>query len=157
MSDKIRWRCGDTNPVFAAVEVRTVIEIGDLLWLDVHHAKPASQFNASATVDGPDLQAAFAPCFLGVAMQHSVGGDATQIRVATTGVFEFVSPCGMWELGDLIGCGVCGDDTLTLFDQQVAPVVDCMCAIARVAKREPVETHIVLVDIRSTVMTGGIK
>ena len=30
MSDKMRWRYGDTNPVLAAVDADTAIEIGDL-------------------------------------------------------------------------------------------------------------------------------
>ena len=29
MSDKMRWRYGDTNPVVAAVDSATVIEIGE--------------------------------------------------------------------------------------------------------------------------------
>jgi hypothetical protein len=42
MSDKMRWRYGDTNPVVAAVDSSTVIEIGDLLYQDTDDAKPAS-------------------------------------------------------------------------------------------------------------------
>ena len=42
MTDKMRWRYGDTNPVVAAVDAATVIEIGDLLWQDTDDAKPAS-------------------------------------------------------------------------------------------------------------------
>ncbi len=40
--DKMRWRYGDTNPVVAAVDADTVIEIGDLLWQDIDDAKPAT-------------------------------------------------------------------------------------------------------------------
>ena len=42
VNDRMRWRYGDTNPVVAAVDLETVIEIGDLLWLDGDNAKPAS-------------------------------------------------------------------------------------------------------------------
>ena len=42
MSDKMRWRYGDTNPVVAAVDSATVIEIGDLVYQDVDDAKPAA-------------------------------------------------------------------------------------------------------------------
>ncbi len=31
MTDKMRWRYGDTNPVVAPVDSATVIEIGDLV------------------------------------------------------------------------------------------------------------------------------
>lgn len=43
MSDKMRWRYGDTNPVVAAVDAATVIEIGDLLFQEVDDARPASR------------------------------------------------------------------------------------------------------------------
>ena len=73
MTDKMRWRYGDTNPVVAAVDAATVIEIGDLLWQDTDDAKPAS---ALANQGGKTAnQEAFAHAFLGVAMQRSRSGD----------------------------------------------------------------------------------
>jgi hypothetical protein len=53
MGDKMRWRYGDTNPVMAAVDAATVIEIGDLMWLDTDDAKPAVRY--SATLIAPPL------------------------------------------------------------------------------------------------------
>ena len=41
MADTMRWRYGDTNPVVAPVDSATVIEIGDLVYLDTDDAKPA--------------------------------------------------------------------------------------------------------------------
>ena len=49
MSDKMRWRYGDTNPVVAAVDSATVIEIGDLVWQDTDDAKPASSLADQGT------------------------------------------------------------------------------------------------------------
>jgi len=154
MSDKMRWRYGDTNPVVAAVDSSTVIEIGDLLYQDTDDAKPASSQadQGSETVN----QATFAANFLGVAMQRSRSGDTAPIRAATTGVFEFDCPSGTFELGDLIGADENGAGN-ALLDQQVATVGDSQFAIARVAKREASATTSVLVDVRSTVMTGGIE
>jgi len=43
MSDKMRWRYADTNPVVAAVDADSVIEIGDLVWQDIDDAKPAAK------------------------------------------------------------------------------------------------------------------
>ncbi len=154
MSDKMRWRYGDTNPVVAAVDSTTVIEIGDLLWLDTDDAKPASD----QTDQGSEAanQAAFADSFLGVAMQRSRSGDTAPIRVATTGVFEFDCPSGTSELGDMVGADEnAGGDAL--LNQQVAGVASSGYAIARVAKREASASTSVLVDVRSTVMTGGIE
>jgi hypothetical protein len=153
MSDKMRWRYGDTNPVVAAVDAETVIEIGDLLWQDGDDAKPAAALadQGSETAN----QAAFAADFLGVAMQRSRAGDTAPVRVATTGVFEFDCPSGAFELGGLVGPGenAAGDGLLS---QQLVPVAASQYAIGRAARRESSATTRLLVDVRSTVMTGGV-
>ena len=157
MSDKMRWRWGDTNPVIAAVDAETVIEIGDLLWLDVDDAKPASDVPL-ATNSG--LWETFAAAFLGVAMQRSTSGDTTPIRVATSGVFEFdrdrLACC---ELGDLVGAqlrAVTEDGPVELENQGVEVCDLTSQAIARVARRAPNPVNTVIIAIQSTVMTGGI-
>jgi len=153
MTDKMRWRYGDTNPVIAAVDSTTAIEIGDLVYLDTDDAKPASLQADQGTE--PDNQSQFADNFLGVAMQRSRSGDADPIRVATTGVFEFDCPSDTYELGDLVAVDEASSGT-SLENQQIAPASAPEYAIARIARRAPVATTNVLVDIRSTVMTGGI-
>jgi hypothetical protein len=153
MTDKMRWRYGDTNPVVAAVDAGTVIEIGDLLWQDTDDAKPAaSQTNHGNTAAN---QEALARAFLGVAMQRSRNGETAPVRVATTGVFEFDCPSGAFELGNLIGADQNAAQT-GLLNQQAAKVAETRLAIGRVAKRQAAATTVVLVDIRSTVMTGGV-
>jgi hypothetical protein len=137
MSDKIRWRYGDTNPVMAAVDFATIIEIGDLVLQDTDDAKPFSSADLTT----------FVPRFLGVAMQRSHVGDTPPIRVATTGVFEFDCPSGTFELGDLVS---------PAGNQIVEKTKDAKVAIGWVAKRQPSPTTSVLVDIRSTVMTDGV-
>ena len=154
MSDKMRWRYGDTNPVVAAVDSATVIEIGDFVYQDVDQARPASllpEVHKDTT-----LQRVFVKHFLGEAMQRSRSGDTDPIRVAATGVFEFDCPSGTFELGDLVGVDEASSGT-ALENQRVAPVAAARYAIARVAKRVATAATSVLVDIRSTVMTGGIK
>jgi hypothetical protein len=149
----MRWRYGDTNPVVAAVDSTTSIEIGDLVYLDVDNAEPASSQADQASITAN--QQLFTGRFLGVAMQRSRPGDSDPIRVATTGVFEFDCAGNTFELGNLMGVdeNPAGNG---LLDQQVAQVAAAQYAIGRVAKREPVSTVSVLVDIRSTVMTGGV-
>ena len=154
MSDKMRWRYGDTNPVVAAVDSAIAIEIGDLLWQNINDARPASALSDQGSE--PANQESLADYFLGVAMQRSRSGDTAPIRAATTGVFEFDCPSGTFELGDLVG-GDENDAGDGLLDQQVAGVSNSKYAIGRVAKREPSATTSVLVDIRSTVMTGGVE
>ncbi len=154
MSDKMRWRYGDTNPVVAAVDSATEIEIGDLLYQDADDAKPASaQADQGTETANQEL---FADKFLGVAMQRSPVGDADPIRVATTGVFELDCPSGTFELGDMVGAdeNAAGN---ALLDQQVAKVTASKYAVGRVAKRINPAATTALVDIRSTVMTGGVE
>ena len=154
MTDKMRWRYGDTNPVVAAVDTATVIEIGDLVWQDTDDAKPASsQADQGSETANQEL---LVDSFLGVAMQRSRSGDTAPIRVATTGVFEFDCPSDTFELGDFVGAdeNTAGD---ALLNQQVAMVSESRYAVGRIAKRQATATTSLLVDIRSTVMTGGVE
>jgi len=154
MSDKMRWRYGDTNPVVASVDAAAVIEIGDLVYQDTDDAKPASsQADQGSETANQEL---FADKFLGVAMQRSRSGDTLPIRVATTGVFELDCPSGTFELGDLVGADENADGD-ALVNQQVAKVAASKYAVGRVAKRVAAAATTVLVDIRSTVMTGGVE
>jgi hypothetical protein len=152
MSDKMRWRYGDTNPVIAAVDSATVIEIGDFVWQDTDDAKPASSTTWTTSLAG--TQAVFTPKFLGVAMQRSRAGDSAPIRVATTGVFELDCVSASFELGDLIGAAANSGGT-ALQSQSGVKVADPAYAIGRVAKRASADTS-VLVDIQSVVMRGGL-
>ncbi len=144
MSDKMRWRYGDTNPVVAAVDRDTVIELGDVLWQDADDAKPAWTLH--------DFEK-FSDNFLGVAMQRSRKGDHAPIRVATTGVFEFDCVPETFELGNPVSPdGECSG----LQSQMVMKTSSYARAIGRVAKREPTAARSVYVAIYSTVMTGGV-
>jgi len=157
MSDKMRWRYEDTNPVVAAVDAATVIEIGDLVYQETDDVRPASSQDdlGSETAN----QEMFSDKFLGVAMQRSQAGETAPVRVATTGVFEFDCPSGKFELGDLIGPEQHEPDeaVCALQNQRVQKVDSAYHAIGRVARREGSDATSVLVAIRSTVMTGGVK
>ena len=82
-------------------------------------------------------------------------GEVSPVRVATTGVFEFDCPAGTFELGDVLGVDENGTGD-ALLNQQVDGVASETCAIGRVARRLADAATSVLVDIRSTVMTGGV-
>jgi hypothetical protein len=128
MSDKMRWRYGDTNPVIAAVDAATVIEIGDLVYQETDDARPASSETVQQTK--PASQQLFAGKFLGVAMQRSRSGETAPIRVAATGVFEFDCPSGTFELGNLMGVDENAGGTAML-NQQVASVAQANCGLGR--------------------------
>ncbi|MGC3972385.1 MAG: hypothetical protein QM775_35095 [Pirellulales bacterium] len=152
MSDVMRWRYGETNPIVLPVDAATVIEIGDLVYLDVDDAKPASA-HADQSSEAAN-QSAFHNKFAGVAMQRSRAGDAEPIRIATTGVFEFAAPSNTREVGQLFGVDEAASGT-ALEDQKVDNVSSAHLAIGRCARRvHPADTR-VLIDIVSTVMYGG--
>jgi hypothetical protein len=152
MADAMRWRYGDTNPVVIPVDSATVIEIGDLVYLETDDVRPAGQ----QTDLGSKVanQEEFHDKFAGVSMQRSRAGDTTPIRVATTGVFEFVSVSLTFEVGALIGADENDAGTL-LENQRVIGVATANLAIGRCAKRVNPASTKVLVDIVSTVGRGG--
>jgi hypothetical protein len=150
----MRWRYGDTNPVVLPVDSATVIEIGDLVWLDTDDAKPAS-----ASTYGANLAAAqetFHDKFAGVAMQQSRAGDADPVRVATTGVFEYDCASATFEVGARIGVDANAGAT-ALLNQQVigTAAANPELSIGTCAKRVATADIKVLVDIVSAVTRGG--
>jgi hypothetical protein len=152
MANTMRWRYGETNPVMLPVDSSTVIEIGDLVYLDTDDAKPASaQADQSTETANQQL---FHDVFAGVAMQASPSGQSQPIRVATTGVFEFDCLSATIEVGDLMSSDEHSGGT-SLLNQTVAKVTTANAAIGRCAKRvNPAGTR-VLVDIVSAVLRGG--
>lgn len=152
MANTMRWRYGDTSPVMLPVDSTTVIEIGDLVYLDTDDAKPASaQADQSSEAANQEL---FHDSFAGVAMQASASGDTGPVRVATAGVFEFDCVSAAFEVGDSIGVDENAGGT-ALEEQTVAGVATVNLAIGRCAKRvNPASTR-VLVDIVSTALKGG--
>ncbi len=153
MSDKMRWKYGDTEPVEAPVDTATVIEIGDLVWLDTDDAKPSSDTTWGGLAAS---QETFQGKFLGVAMQRSASGDTDKIRVATKGVFEFDCASATFELGDMVGADDNSGGT-ALEDQKVIEVTDLARSIGKVKKREASAVTAVLVEINSTVMYGSLQ
>jgi hypothetical protein len=152
MADVMRWRYGETNPIVIPVDSATVIEIGDLVYLDGDDAKPASAQPHQESLEGN--QTAFHNKFAGVAMQRSRAGDVEPIRVATTGVFEFACASTTFEVGALAGpTGNATSDGLE--DQKVVAAATADLAIGRCAKRVAPADAKVLIDIVSTVMYGG--
>jgi hypothetical protein len=152
VANTMRWRYGDTQPVMLPVDATTVVEIGDLMYLETDDARPASS-QADQLTEAAN-QELFHDKFAGVAMQASRNGDTQPIRVATAGVFEFDCLSATFEVGKLIGVDETAAGT-ALEKQVVAPVATANLAIGRCAKRvNPAATR-VLVDVVSTVQRGG--
>jgi len=152
VANTMRWRYGDTQPVMLPVDATTVVEIGDLIYLETDDARPASS-QADQLTEAAN-QELFHDKFAGVAMQASRNGDTQPIRVATAGVFEFDCLSATFEVGKLIGVDETAAGT-ALEDQVVAPVATANLAVGRCAKRVNPAATKVLVDVVSTVQRGG--
>lgn len=153
MSDKFRWRYGETKPVVTkAVATNTVIEIGDL----VEQAADGTVTPASARTWDSSLaetQADFHRKFLGVAMQRSQVGDVSPIRVATSGTFEFDCAAAQFVIGGLLGPAKASGNALE--NQKVVAVALPSLAIGRAVQHHSSNTTSVYVEISSTILDGG--
>ncbi len=146
-----RWRYGETNQVVARVPSSQAVEVGDLVYYESDAVKPASaQTNQTTKALN---QSTFAAKFLGVALERSPMGEATDIRVATSGVFEFDTNSNTFVLGTLMGIeelpGRTGVET------QKVDVAALAGSIGRVVRREPTASTKVWVSIKSKIIDGG--
>lgn len=95
----------ESTKVKAPVSSATVIEVGDLLYLDPtgYDVQPAS--DQADNVGEEDNQAEFARNFAGIALHASASGDTDAILVETslTKEYSFTVPSGTYRLGDLLG------------------------------------------------------
>ena len=153
MANVMRWRYGEHKcTVFLWVPEEVRVEIGDLLYRFEGMAMPASSLVLRQ--GGVCLQSQFADSFLGVAMQVSKPGLISEVRTATTGVFEYECNSTILEPGDLIGPCTCHSKCLE--NQKVTRVTDIAQAIGRCAKTYHQATTRVAVDIVSTIYQGGL-
>lgn len=128
--NKLRFRSGQVHLRKVRVDSGTVIEAGDLVWLDGDDAKPASAF--TWTTNLATTQGNFAAKFLGVAHQPSPAGDTTPISidVSPDAVYEFDVAAAAYELGQPLGPD---ESSSTLMNKQLEGAV-AASAIARAAE-----------------------
>ncbi|MBI3837672.1 MAG: hypothetical protein HY288_07035 [Planctomycetia bacterium] len=155
MSSTMRWRYGETNPIVMNVASSTVIEIGDLVYVDAASTvKPAGAMTYGASLAA--TQETFHDAFAGVAMQQSRAGDAHDIRVATTGVFEFACASATFEVGARIGADKNAGGTALLNQQVIATATaNPELSIGYCAKRVNPAGTSVLVDVVGTISHAG--
>lgn len=154
MSSTMRWRYGETNPVVLPVLSATVIEIGDLVYVDTGTVKPASALTYGASL--AVTQRAFHDKFAGVAMQQSRSGDTQNIRVATTGVFEFTCASAAFDVGARIGVDKNAGSTAVLNQQVIGTAAgNPELSLGYCAKRVNPAGTAVLVDVVGTLSHSG--
>lgn len=128
MANRVRFRSGQVELRKVRVDAASVIEAGDLVWLDTDDAKPASAFDWTTNL--ATTQANFKAVFLGVAHQPSAAGETEPISVDVSplSIYEFDVASGAYEVGGLLGPD---EASSTLMTQQLETVAAATSAIAR--------------------------
>lgn len=148
----LRFRSGQTQLFKLRVDSGTVIEAGDLVYLDGNGVKPAGNF--PWTTDLETTQTAFCTLFLGVAWQASPDGETEDVSVDLSphSIYEYDVASGTFEVGGLLG-----PDELssTLRNQQLASVASTAAAIARAAEYKAAAATSLRVMFASAFHTGS--
>ena len=114
MSNRLRFRSGQVELRKLRVDSGTVLEAGDLVYLDTDDVKPASTF--AFTTNIATTRANFAAVFLGVCHQPSASGDTADVSidVSPQSVYEF-DVVGQFD--ERIGDGLVNGDAGDLADR----------------------------------------
>jgi hypothetical protein len=168
MSDKFRYRRGDTKPILMVPDSAAAIHVGDLVFQDPSTKKvrsAASMINqGSETLNQQTLHDLFA----GVAMQRGgalESGEVSfnlnplpgQIVVATAGEFEFDCPATAFQPGDLVGgCNNAGGTALLAQQiKKVTAVANAIGVAVPEAGAVGVSRTSVVIRIVNTIIDGG--
>lgn len=149
--NRLRFRYGQVQLRKVRVDAATIIDAGDLVWLDGDDAKPASAFPWDT--DLATTQAAFAEKFLGISHQSSREGqtDPISVDVSPASVYEFdVSPA-TFEVGAPLGPD---ENAGTLMNQQLE-TANASNSIARTAEFTTGSTGIIRASFASAFVTGS--
>ncbi len=116
MANQLRFRSGQVQLFKLRVESTTVIEAGDLVYLDTDDVKPASDFTWDT--DLGVTQAGFAEVFLGVAQEQSAAGETADLSIDLSpfAIYEFDVDSATYEVGESLGPD---ESSSTLMDQQL--------------------------------------
>lgn len=153
MANAHNYRSGEQLFVRPAVDSATVIERGDICWLDTDDVKPASSYTWSSSDSA--TQAAFTAVFLGIADDASPSGDTDPINVdiSATSVYEFTCVSATYEIGNTFA--VDGNGADAIYDQVLEKVATASRCIARARNRATSSTTKVKVSFASAYHTGS--
>lgn len=146
MSHALRYRSGPVELHRLRVDADTVINPGDLVYLDTDDVKPAADFPFDT--DLATTRENFAAVFLGVAHTASADGETADVSVdlSPLSVYEFVTTSGTCEVGSLFA--PMGDSN-GLESQRLAKVTVADVAIARAAEYKSAAATAVRVQFAS--------
>ncbi len=152
MSNQLRFRSGQVFLHRLRVDSGTVIEAGDLVYLDGDDVKPAADF--PFTTDLATTQGNYAAAFLGIAHQQSADGDTDDLSIdfSPHAVYEMNVNAANYEVGDRLG-----PDELSaaLMSQQLEAVPSADLAIARATEYKTSATSLLRVTLASAFHSGS--
>ena len=152
MANRLRFRSGQVQLHKLRVDSGTVLEAGDLVFLDSDDVKPASAFTWDTNL--ATTQSSFAASFIGVAHQQSANGDTDDVSVdlSPQAVYEYDVDPATYEVGDALG-----PDELSaaLMDQQLEAVGSDTLGIARAAEYKAATASLLRVTFASAFHTGS--
>jgi len=152
MANKLRFRSGQVELHRLRVESDTVLEPGDLVFLDTDNVKPASDF--PFTTDLATTRANFAAAFLGICHQASAMGetDDVSIDLSPLSVYEYEVDSETFEVGSLLAPD---GDSDSIEAQRLAKVANAGHAIARAAEYKASAATLLRVQFASAFHTGS--
>ncbi|MGD9853827.1 MAG: hypothetical protein AB7U20_02655 [Planctomycetaceae bacterium] len=131
MPNNFSFRSGQVVLQKFRVESSSIIEPGDMVFLDETVARPASEMTWNTNL--ATTQGDFAAMFLGIAHEQSGDGESTPISVdiSATSLYEFNVTSSTYDNGNTLGPEGASSE---LLDQQLAYVGSGAQAIARAAE-----------------------
>lgn len=152
MSNRLRFRSGQVELHKLRVDSGTVLEAGDLVYLDTDDVKPASSF--TWTTDLATTRSNFAAVFLGVCHQPSASGDTADVSVdlSPLAVYEFDVTSSTFEVGNMVAPA---QNSSALHKQTLQKVTNAAHAIARAAEFKATASTLLRVQFASAFHTAS--
>lgn len=131
MPNSLSFRSGQVILQKCRVETDTVIEPGDMIFLDETVIRPANDFFWNT--DLATTRQEFASMFLGIAHEASADGEVSPVSVdvSATSVYEFDVASSTYDNGNTLGPDEGSSDLLS---QQLEYVASSAHAVARAAE-----------------------
>jgi hypothetical protein len=151
MSNQLRFRSGQVQLHKLRVDSGTLIEAGDLVFLDTDDVKPAVDFPWDT--DLATTQGDFAAVFLGVAHEQSADGETADVSVdlSPLSVYEFDVNSATYEVGGLLGPD---ENSSALMSQQLETAI-ANASIARAAEYKAAASTTLRVTFASAYHAGS--
>jgi hypothetical protein len=152
MPHKLRFRSGQVELHRLRVDDETVLEPGDLVYLDTDDVKPAADFPFDT--DLATTRGAFAAVFLGVCHQPSAEGESNDVSIdlSPLSVYEYEVDSATFEVGDLLAPDGDSDEIVS---QRLAKVASAAQAIARSAEYKASAATLLRMQFASAFHTGS--